>query len=147
MFLTTCLLSAGCRSSAPLGAADLSAPGWRSWEGQAVWKPNRNRPELAGELMAAARTNGDFFVQFAKPPFMLATAQTMEGRWQIEFGQAGRGWSGKGEPPSRFVWFELGRILKGRDSSRNWRRTGDLGGMWRLENLRTGETLEGRFFP
>lgn len=147
MWLTTCLLSGGCRSLVPLPPADLSAPGWRMREGQAVWKPSRGRPELAGELMFAARTNGDFFSQFAKPPFTLATAQITRRRWQIELGQPGRVWSGHGEPPARFVWFELGRILDRKDSSRNWRYTGDVGGAWRLENLRTGETLEGRFFP
>ena len=116
-------------------------------EGQALWRPNRSRPELAGELMVAARTNGDLFIQFAKPPFTLATAQITHCRWQIEFGQPGRAWSGHGEPPARFIWFALGRILDGKDSNRNWRYTGDVGGAWRLENLRTGETLEGRFFP
>ena len=139
-------LATGCRTSNPLPPADLSAPGWRLRHGQAVWKPTRSRPELAGELILATRANGDIFVQFAKPPFALATAQLANGHWQIEFGSNEHRWSGQAEPPSHFVWFQLPRALAG-ETLKNWLFTLSGQDSWRLENIRTGETLEGGFFP
>ena len=68
------LLCAGC-ATPPLPPADFSAPGWRVQQGQAVWKPSSSRPELAGDLLLATNVNGNFFVQFSKMPFPLATAQ------------------------------------------------------------------------
>ena len=67
------LLGVSCRTASPLPPADFSAPGWRVQQGQAVWKPTKTKPELAGELILATRTNGDFLVQFTKTPFTLAS--------------------------------------------------------------------------
>lgn len=116
-------------------------------QGQAVWKPTRSRTELAGELLFATRTNGDFFVQFSKPPFNLAVAQVINGQWQIEFGNGERRWNGSGQPPARFAWFQLPSALAGRALKSNWCFTRPAPGTWRLENSRTGESLEGGFFP
>ena len=145
--LIVTVISAGCRTSPPLPAADLSAPGWRVQQGQAVWKPTRSRPELAGELILATRTNGNFFVQFSKPPFNLAVAQVRNGQWQIEFGTGERRWRGPGEPPARFAWFQLPRALAGGSLKNSWHFTRMAPDSWRLENPRTGESLEGGFFP
>jgi hypothetical protein len=138
--------SIGCRSIPALPPADFSAPGWHVQQGQAVWKPTRNRPELAGELLLATNADGNFFVQFTKTPFPLATARVSGETWQIEFGSGEHSWRGRGRPPpARFVWFQLPRALAGQNVNRNWkfqRRTNDR---WRLENPRTGESLDGAF--
>src|SRR6476620_10614627 len=84
--LLALVLCVSCRSLPPLPPADLSAPGWRMQQGQALWKPTKSRPELAGELLLATNANGDFFVQLSKTPFTLATAQRIGDQWQIEFG-------------------------------------------------------------
>ena len=136
-----------CRSLMPLPPADLSAPGWRVQQGQALWKPTKTRPELAGELLLATNSNGDFFVQLAKAPFTLATAQMMNDRWQIEFGSGDYRRSGRGQPPARFVWFQLPTALAGAGVSGNWSFDRVTTNSWRLENHRTGEALEGGFFP
>src|SRR5262249_10301895 len=104
---------AGCRSVPGLPPADLSTPGWRVHQGQAVWKPGRSRPELAGELLLATNSNGDCFIQFAKPPFTIATARVANDLWQIELGAGDYSNTGRGQPPSHFVWFELSRALAG----------------------------------
>jgi len=140
-------LFASCRSIPPLPPADLSSRGWRVQQGQAVWQPTRKRPELAGEILLATNTGGDFFVQFSKTPFTLATAQVMNGQWQIEFGSGEYTWRGRGEPPSRFGWFQLPRALAGRRPGRDWQFERLPTNLWRLENRRTGESLEGSFFP
>lgn len=140
------LLLSGCRTPPRLPPADLAAPGWRVQQGQAVWRPTRSRPELAGELILATQANGDLFVQFAKTPFSLATAQVLDGQWQIEFGDGNRRWGGSGEPPARFAWFQLPRALDNESLDKHWRFTQPATDSWRLENSRTGETLEGGFF-
>jgi hypothetical protein len=147
LLLLLVLTFLGCRTAPPLPPADISTPNWRLQQGQAVWKPTRSRPELAGELLLATRTNGDFFVQFSKTPFNLATAQMMDGQWQIEFGNGERRWTGRGKPPSRFAWFQLPHAIAGEELNRNWRFTRIQPDSWRLENPRTGESLEGGFFP
>ena len=115
------ILGAGCRTANLLPPADFSAPGWRVQQGQAVWKPSSNRPELAGDLLLATNANGNFFVQFSKMPFPLATAQISGDQWQIEFGADKFSWHGRGTPPDRFAWFQLPRALLGANAGGNWR--------------------------
>ncbi len=145
------LLAAGpcvsCRSLPPLPPVDLSAPGYRVQQGQALWKPTKTRPELAGELLLATKTNGDFFVQFMKTPFTLAKAQSVGDQWQIDLGSGDYHRSGHGPPPVRFVWFQLSAALAGAGVSGNWSFDRVTTNSWRLENHRTGEALEGGFFP
>ncbi len=141
------ILCAGCRTSPPLLPADFSAPGWRVQQGQAVWRPPENRPEITGDLLLATNVNGNFFLQFSKTPFPLATARVSDGRWQIEFGVDKFSWHGDGNPPHRSVWFELPRALLDANIGGKWRFARVETNSWRLENPRTGESLEGEFFP
>jgi len=136
----------GCRTSTPMPPADFSGGGWQVRQGQALWKPSASRPELAGELLFATRTNGDCFVQFDKIPFPLAVAQIKGDEWHIRFGTGKYAWRGRGEPPGRFVWFQLPRALASQPLAIHWKFE-SAGESWRLENGRTGESLEGSFTP
>jgi hypothetical protein len=147
IFLLLLVLGAGCRTAAPLPAADFSAPGWRVQQGQAVWKPTAGRPELAGDLLMATNVNGDLFIQFSKMPFPMATAQISGGRWSMEFGADKYTWHGRGAPPKRFAWFQLPRALLGAQPEANWRFAREENNTWRLASAQTGETLEGEFSP
>ncbi|MGO8700279.1 MAG: hypothetical protein ACLQVY_21520 [Limisphaerales bacterium] len=133
-----------CRTAAPLAPADLSAPGWQLRQGQAVWKPSQDRPELAGDLLLAVNTNGDYLVQFTKTPFTLASAEVRGSRWQIAFGP--RAWSGRGAPPARFVWFQLAPLIEGKRVADPWQATRHADHSWRLQNSGAGEFLEGQLF-
>ena len=141
------ILVAGCRAAPPLPPADFSAPGWRVQQGQAVWKPSSNRPELAGDLLLATNANGNIFIQFSKMPFPLATAQFSDGQWQMEFGAEKYSWHGHNAPPGRFAWFQLPPALLGGNPKDRWHFENVTTNSWRLENPHTGETLEGEFFP
>jgi len=141
------VLCVSCRTSPPLPPADFSSPGWRLQQGQAVWKPSKDRPELAGDLLLATNARGSYLVQFSKTPFTLATAQVAEGAWQIEFGGGQHRWGGRGAGPSRFAWFQLPGAIGGAEPARPWKFTRRPDNSWRLENRRTGEVLEGVFFP
>lgn len=141
------LVFAGCRTPPALPPTDLSTPGWRVQTGQAVWRPTWNKPELAGELLLATNLNGNILVQFSKPPFPLVTAQVIGDRWEIEFGADEHRWRGTGQPPARFVWFQISRALAGHSVAQGWQFKPVATNAWRFENPRTGETLEGGFFP
>ncbi len=143
--LAVILLSCvSCRTVAPWPPADLSAPGWQLRQGQAVWKPSRGRPELAGDLLFAVNTNGDYLAQFSKTPFSLASAEARAGHWRIDFGP--RAWSGRGTPPPRFVWFQLAPMMDGKPPTGRWQVLRRPDHSWRLENSGTGESLQGQFF-
>ena len=144
-FLLT--LCTGCRTAQPLPPADFSAPGWHVQQGQAVWKPSSSRPEIAGDLLLATNVDGNFFIQFSKIPFPLATAQVSADQWRIQFGADQYAWHGHGTPPNRFGWFQLPRALLDANPGGNWKFTRVETNSWRLQNSQTGETLEGVFFP
>jgi hypothetical protein len=141
------MLCAGCRTTSLLPPADFSAPGWHVQQGQAVWKPPQGRPELAGDLLLATNVNGNFFLQFSKIPFPLATAQVSGEEWQIEFGADKYSWHGRGAPPERFIWFQLPSALLGANLAGRWQFANTTNNTWRLQNPHTDEMLEGAFFP
>src|SRR5262249_22496427 len=96
--LLCCLLicAAGCHFMPP---ANLTEPGWRVREGQAVWRAKREAPEIAGEILLATRSDGRTFVQFTKTPFPFLIGQTTTNRWQAELPTENRRYSGPGIPP------------------------------------------------
>jgi hypothetical protein len=137
----------GCRTLPPLPPADLSAPGWRVQQGQAVWKPRRTAPEIAGEIVLATHPDGRSVVQFTKTPFNIVVAQMASNRWQIQFVPEHRLFGGAGQPPKYFCWLHLAAALAAEPLPKGLTlsRSGDS--QWRLENRATGETIEGYFLP
>lgn len=135
--------AAGCAAHRPQLQADLSAPGWRVWHGQAVWRSATGEPEIAGELLAGIHPSADSIVQFVKTPFQLVTAHQSGDRWQITFGSADRTFSGRGVPPSRFIWLHLASCIdSGAPPPKGWTIQME-GERWTFENRATGEMLEG----
>jgi hypothetical protein len=139
-------LANGCRTAPPLAKADFSEPGWTLHQGQAVWRSKRDAVEIAGEILLATNLNGRSLVQFTKTPFPFVTAQTTTNIWQIEAPVENRRFSGRGSPPARVIWFQLPRAYAGLPVPErwSWRSTSNN---WRLENVSTGELLEGYFEP
>ncbi len=140
--------SAGCRTAPPLPAVDLSQPGWRSEQGQALWTPAADEQEIAGDLLLLVGPGAECLVQFAKTPFPLVTARQTQQAWQIEFGTAARRLSGRGDPRGRWVWLELARVRRGAEAHPAWSLEQEGGGAHcRLTNLSTGERLDVWFSP
>jgi hypothetical protein len=139
-FLFICLT--GCRTT-PLPAVNLQGPDWAVREGQAVWKRNRAAPELAGEILVATGPGGREFVQFTKTPFPMIIAQRTSNHWQIEIPIQNKRYSGPGSPPVRLIWLYLPGLLAGHTPPRNWSWQALPDNRWRLQNQRSGETLEG----
>ena len=139
-----CLVLLGCRTVPQVPSLDLSQPGWQARQGQAVWKPNRNAAELAGELVWAAHPDGRFLLQFLKTPITLVEARGSEEAWEISFPPQGRTISGR--RARRLGWLHLAWALQGKSVASAWTfaRTDEK---WQLANERTGEMIEGYLRP
>ena len=142
------LLLLGCRTVSELPQVDLSQPGWRVLQGQAVWKPNRDALELSGEVLWAANRDGRYLLQFLKTPITLVEAQGDQERWQISFPAEGRTLKGSAArlPSRQLGWLCLARALRGEKSGGDWAffRKGEK---WALGNAQTGEMIDGYFRP
>ena len=138
---------ASCRSTAPFPSVDLSEPGWRIQQGQAIWKLGKNKPELAGEITFARHTDGRCLLEFTKTPFPLVRAKMSATRWEIEFPPQKLHFSGGGQPPARLAWLQLMLALTGKPVAPPWHFELRPDGGWRLENPRRGESVEGYLEP
>ena len=146
-----CLLglaaAAGCRTLTPMASVNLAEPGWKTRQGEAVWRSKKDAPEISGELLVATHPNGRTLVQFTKTPIPFVTAQTTSNAWQIHFVPNNQTYTGRGKPPGQLLWLYLPRCLAGLPAPKfvAWRQTTNDG--WRLENHLTGESLEGYLNP
>ena len=143
------LACSGCYTAPKAPLFTASGPGWRVQEGQALWRPKRDFPELAGELVVARDDNGRCMIQFAKTPLPLVMAQTTREKWRIEFPPRRMRFGGAQPPPSRlaFTWLYVSAALSGQPLPKPFRFEQKADGGWRLENTRSGETLEGFLSP
>jgi hypothetical protein len=139
-------LATGCRLT-PMAPVNLQEGAWKVREGQAVWKRNKDAPEIAGDVLVATRRDGSTFVQFTKTPFPMIIAQTTTNRWQIEIPMQNKRYSGPGSPPKRLIWAYLPRLLAGEPPLKGWSWNILPDDGWRLENFRTGEKLQGYLSP
>jgi hypothetical protein len=139
------LVVTGCAGPGPSPVPAATAE-WHTQTGQAIWQARPGAAALAGELVLARRPNGDFLVQFSKPPLTLVEAARTGGRWRVAFPGSARRFHGTGTAPARWLWLWLPAALDGAPLPANvhFHRTGEG---WRLVNPRTGESLEGYLAP
>jgi hypothetical protein len=126
-----------------LPPVNLDSPGWKIQQGQAVWKQKKAAPELAGEILFATNSDGRALLQFTKTPFPFVIAQKTPTSWQLEIPAQNKKYSGPGTPPSRISWFHLMSALNGQLPKKPWTFQKMADDNWRLENKKTGETVEG----
>jgi hypothetical protein len=140
LFLTVLL---GCETGPPLPPLNLSAPGWHTRTGQAVWKPDRSKPEIVGDLLISWDDTGNAYLQFSKA-FPIVSARLGSNRWEVEFPPQNKRYAAPGNPPARIVWLQLLRAMTGGEINRRW-------SLDRTDNARTlsnkgsGESLEVHF--
>jgi hypothetical protein len=138
------LVTSGCRTAPPMPRAETSQPGWTLQEGQAVWRKSAISTDIAGDILLATHPDGRSLLQFTKTPFPLVIAQASSNQWQIESPMDNRRFSRYGRPPARVLWFQLAPASSGRLLPAPWQWRASADG-WQLNNLRTGERLEGYF--
>ena len=141
------LFSTGCQTPMEKSLFTASGPGWRVQEGQALWRPRKEFPELGGEIVMASRADGCCEVQFTKTPLPIVLAQTTKTNWLIQFPPRQMSFAGRRSPPTSFAWLYLHAALAGEPLPRQFRFHTKPDGGWRLENVRSGETLEGFLTP
>lgn len=143
-----CLLLAGCREGRAAFAEAPIGSGITVQRGQAVWTPPRGSVGLAGDLVLATAREGRTSVQFSKAPMSLVVAQLCPQGWRIEFPMkhvvASRR---RGPPPVRFVWLHLAAALRNEPLPDGLRFERQADGNWRLENVKTGESVQGFLSP
>lgn len=136
----------GCQS--PVQSLFATAgPNWHVQQGQALWRPQRGLPEFGGDVVLASDDSGRHLIQFDKTPMAILSAQTTSNRWLIKFPQRNLSFSGFGAGSTRFSWLYLPRALDGQRLPPVFHFERTPAGGWRLENLTTGETLEGFLSP
>jgi hypothetical protein len=138
---------AGCHTPPHLGTLDLSEPGWRVQQGQAVWRAKGGLPALAGELIVASHPDHRWFVQFSKTPFPFVTARGEARQWTIEYPPQRLVFRGQGSPPARFGWLHLVSALGGRPLPEPWQFLRQADNHWRLDAPGSGESIEGFLNP
>jgi hypothetical protein len=146
VLLAVALFVSGCQSPVQ-SLFTANGPDWRVQQGQALWRPQRGLPEFGGDLVLASDHAGRHLIQFDKTPMAILSAQTTSNRWLIKFPQRNLSFSGYGAGPKRFTWLYLPRALEGQPLPRDLRFKRKPDGGWRLENARTGESLEGFLSP
>jgi len=95
----------------------------------------------------ASHDDGRCVVEFAKTPLPLVTVQTTSNKWFIEFPARRMSFGGRQPPPTRFAWAYLPAALSGDSLPGALRFQRKSDGGWRLENTRSGETVEGFLSP
>jgi hypothetical protein len=136
----------GCASAPPTRPIDLSAPGWTVRQAQAVWQPSSDKPEITGDVVLSTHPSGAAYLQFSKA-LPIATARHDADSWEIEFPPENKRFSGRGEPPRRFVWLQLLRALDGERISDRWQLSHPSEMFIALEDEHTGERLQVHFAP
>jgi hypothetical protein len=136
----------GCQT-ATQSLFTASGPGWHVRQGQALWRPERGLPEFGGDIVFASDDGGRCLIQFDKTPMAILSAQTTSNLWLIKFPQRQMSFSGRGPGPARFSWLYLPTALAGKPLPKELHFERKPDGGWRLENSRTGETLEGFLSP
>jgi hypothetical protein len=141
----TLLLLAACATPGPIAPVDLSAPGWEMRQGQAVWKPDAEKPEIAGDLVLSIHSSGAAFLQFSKTLPIVSARLQPGATWEVEFAPENKRYSGRGHPPARIVWLQLLRVMEGERIPERWKLSHPSGEYVALENPESGERLEAHF--
>ena len=144
--LGSLLLLAGC-ATGPVQHLDVSGPEWTIREGQALWHPHPHRPEFSGELIVATRADGAYVFNFTKTPIPVAMGHVSATNWLFEVPAKPFRMRGKGRPPSYFAWLYLDAALRNEPLPRSLKFKRNPDGSWRLENIHTGEIIEGYLNP
>ena len=146
ILLVGLLFLPGCQSPTK-SLFEATGPDWHIQQGQALWRPKTGLPEFGGDLVLASDAAGRHLIQFDKTPMAILSAQVTSNRWLIKFPAQNMSFSGFGPGSTRFGWLYLPAALDGKPLPKIFKFERKPDGGWRLENSRTGETVEGFLSP
>lgn len=140
-------LIGGCFTSSNKTLFATSGPGWQLTQGQAIWKPAGNHPELAVEFVLAKDSNGRNNLELTKTYLPVLLAQSTTNQWLIRFPSQKMAFDGHGRPPQRFLWLYLPDALAGNTLPAKIIFIHQTDGGWRLANRQNGEWIQGYLSP
>jgi hypothetical protein len=146
ILFSSLLFLCGCQSPTK-SLFEATGPDWHVQQGQALWRPKTGLPEFGGDLVLASDAAGRHLIQFDKTPMAILSAQITSNRWLIKFPAQNMSFSGFGQGSARFGWLYLPAALDGKPLPKIFKFERKPDGGWRLENSRTGETVEGFLSP
>jgi hypothetical protein len=123
---------------------DLAAPGWQTLTGQAVWKPDRSKPEIVGDLILSSDQNGNAYLEFSKA-FPIVHARLAPHAWEIEFPPQNKRYAAPGNPPAGISWLQFLRQWTGSEVAKGWSISEQSESAITLSNTKTGEVIEAHF--
>ena len=135
------LWATGCSTPPKAEAVDLSAPGWTVRQGQALWKPGADKPEIAGDVVVSTHPTAGSYIQFSKTLPIVSGRITSAG-WEFENIAENKRYSGGGKPPKAIVWLQLLRAIDGQDISDRWTVARPSSDFVTLEDEFRGERLQ-----
>ena len=141
--LLLALVFLGCRTPT-FPPVDLSSPGWKTRSGQAIWKPDRSKPEVVGDLIISSDQNGNAYLELSKA-FPIVSARITPDGWQVEFPPQNKRYAAPGQPPARISWLQLLRAWTGADVAKGWSISDRSENAITLSNEKTGEVIEAHF--
>ena len=141
LFPVLLLFFSGC-ATVPENLVSVSGPEWHVQQGQALWTPRTGAPQFGGDLVVASN-DGSSFVQFSKTPLTIVTAELTPKRWLLRFPKNGNAWDGRRPAPARTIWLYLADALAGKPLPKAFRFKQEPNGNWKMEDVKTGEILEG----
>lgn len=144
--LAGALFCGGCRTT-PKSLFTAAGSDWKVQTGLALWRPETGKPEIGGDLVLAGDAAGRRLLQFDKTPLSVVSVQMTSNEWLVQFPQVGRSFSGHQPGPTRFLWLYLPAALTGETLPTPLQFKRKPEGGWRLENSKTGESLEGFLAP
>ncbi|HTV39297.1 MAG TPA: hypothetical protein VMF08_01870 [Candidatus Sulfotelmatobacter sp.] len=142
LFPAFLLFFCGCATTVPENLVSVSGPEWRVQQGQALWTPRTGAPQFGGDLVVATN-DGSSFVQFSKTPLTIVTTELTPKHWLLRFPEHGKAWEGRRPAPARTIWLYLADALAGKRLPGAFRFEQEPNGNWKLEDVKTGEILEG----
>ena len=142
--LISLLVLGGCVSPGGPPAVALDAPGWTVRQGQALWRSEAKKPEIAGDIILSTHPAGGSSIQFLKT-LPILSARVWPGGWEFHYIPENERHSGGGNPPKRVVWLQLLRALEGREVADRWTVARPSDRYIVLENPNSGERLEVQF--
>lgn len=119
LVLVNLVLFCACQSGPRFAPLDLSASGWHTSNGQAIWKPDHAKPEIVGDLLVSHDQNGNAYLQFSKA-FPIVSARLSRDGWQTEFPPQNKIYAAPGKPPARIVWLQFLREITGNEVNPRW---------------------------
>ena len=128
-----------CVSHSPAPDLDLDSPGWRVRTGQALWAAEGGDRPIAGDIVIALNEDGGAWIDFSTSSVPVFQARISGDYWWIDMFLKDKHWSGRGDPPARFVWFAVIDAVFESEPPRNWEAAVTAFNEWTISKPGDGE--------